>query len=98
MMIVARMLAAMVMILLMVAIACAQGLPKAKNPEEVGLSSERLKRMTVGLKNDVDKGAIPGTVVLIARKGKVAFYETTGYQDREKKSPWPEIPSSASPP
>jgi CubicO group peptidase (beta-lactamase class C family) len=87
MMTVARMLAAVVMILVFVATASAQGLPRAKNAEEVGLSSERLKRITAGLKNDVDKGAIPGTVVLIARKGKVAYYEVTGFQDRENKIP-----------
>jgi CubicO group peptidase (beta-lactamase class C family) len=87
MMIAARMLAAMVMILVFVATAGAQGLPRAKNAEEVGLSSDRLKRITAGFKNDVDKGAIPGTVVLIARKGKVAYYETTGFQDRENKIP-----------
>ena len=84
-MIAARMLAAVVMILVMVATAGAQGLPKAKSPEEVGLSSDRLKRLTAGLKNDVGKGVIPGTVVLIARKGKVAYYETIGFQDRENK-------------
>jgi CubicO group peptidase (beta-lactamase class C family) len=87
MMMVVRMLAAVVMILVFVATAGAQGLPLAKNPEEVGLSSERLKRLTAGLKNDVDKGAIPGAVVLIARKGKVAYYEAIGFQDRENKIP-----------
>jgi CubicO group peptidase (beta-lactamase class C family) len=87
MMMVVRMLAAVVMILVFVATAGAQGLPLAKNPEEVGLSSERLKRITAGLKNDVDKGAIPGAVVLIARKGKVAYYEAIGFQDRENKIP-----------
>ena len=83
----ARMLAAVVMILVFVATVSAQGLPRAKNPEEVGLSSERLKRITAGLKNDVDKGAVPGAVVLIARKGKVAYYEAVGFQDRENKIP-----------
>jgi CubicO group peptidase (beta-lactamase class C family) len=87
MMIAARMLVVVVMILVFVTTAGAQGLPQAKNPEEVGLSSERLKRMTAGLKNDVDKGAIPGAVVLIARKGKVAYYEAIGFQDRENKIP-----------
>ena len=87
MMIAARMLTAVVMILVFVATAGAQGLPRAKNAEEVGLSSERLKRITAGFKNDVDKGAIPGAVILVARKGKVAYYETIGFQDRENKIP-----------
>ncbi len=70
-------------------IANAQELPRAKNPEEVGLSSARLQRITMGLKNDVEKGAIPGAVVLIMRKGKIAYYEAIGYLDREKNIPMP---------
>ena len=83
----ARMLAVVVMILVFVVTAGAQGLPRAKNAEEVGLSSDRLKRITAGFKNDIEKGAIPGAVILVARKGKVAYYETIGFQDRENKVP-----------
>jgi CubicO group peptidase (beta-lactamase class C family) len=67
--------------------ALAQGLPKASQPEDVGFSSERLKRLTSAFQADVDKGAIPGAVVLIARSGKVAYFEAFGFQDREKKVP-----------
>jgi CubicO group peptidase (beta-lactamase class C family) len=67
--------------------ALAQGLPKASHPEDVGFSSERLKRLTSAFQTDVDKGAIPGAVVLIARNGKVAYLEAFGFQDREKKIP-----------
>ncbi len=83
----ARIFAVAVLILGFVAAAGAQGLPLAKTPEEVKISSERLKKLTAGLKNDVEKGAIPGAVVLIARKGKVAYYEAIGFQDRENKIP-----------
>jgi len=74
-------------VILITSIAGAQGLPKAKTPEEVGLSSERLKRISAGFQADVDKGMIPGAVLMIVRKGKVAYYEAFGYQDREKKIP-----------
>lgn len=67
--------------------AFAQGLPKARQPEDVGLSSERLKRLTSAFQTDVDKGTIPGAVVVIARNGKVAYLEAFGFQDREKKVP-----------
>jgi CubicO group peptidase (beta-lactamase class C family) len=67
--------------------AFAQGLPKASQPEDVGFSSERLKRLADTFQADVDKGAIPGAVVLIARNGKVAYLEAFGFQDREKKIP-----------
>ncbi|MGA2330955.1 MAG: serine hydrolase [Syntrophales bacterium] len=85
--IIRRIMAATVLLMLLVTIAGAQGLPKARTPEEVGLSSERLKRIFATLQADVDKGVIPGAVVMIVRKGRVAYYEAFGYQDREKKSP-----------
>lgn len=58
-------------------------LARAGNPEEVGLSSERLKRLTETLKADIDKGVVPGAVALIARRGKIAYQEALGYRDRE---------------
>ncbi|OGP73481.1 MAG: hypothetical protein A2V86_02465 [Deltaproteobacteria bacterium RBG_16_49_23] len=67
--------------------ASAQGLPKAETPEAVGFSSERLKKISAALQADVDKGVIPGAVVTIVRKGRIAYYEPIGYQDREKKIP-----------
>ena len=67
--------------------ALAQGLPKASQPEDVGFSSERLKRVTDAFQTEVDKGAIPGAVVLIARNGKVAYFEAIGFQNRENKEP-----------
>lgn len=62
-------------------IAFAQGLPTAK-PEEVGLSSTRLAALKTSLQAEVDKGKIPGAVVMILRNGKLAYSETIGYQDK----------------
>jgi CubicO group peptidase (beta-lactamase class C family) len=64
-----------------------QGLPKANKPEDVGFSSERLKRVTDAFQSEVDKGAIPGAVVLITRNGKIAYFEAFGFQNRENKEP-----------
>ena len=64
----------------------AQSLPSVK-PEQVGLSSERLQRITDTLKADVEKRIIPGAVVLVARHGKVAFFETVGVLDPATKAP-----------
>lgn len=86
-MIAARMLAAVVMILVLFGSDVAQGLPRAKSPEEVGLSSERLKRISAWMEADIEKGVIPGAVVLIARQGKVAYFEAFGYRDRGKNLP-----------
>jgi CubicO group peptidase (beta-lactamase class C family) len=64
----------------------AQNLPTAK-PADVGLSAERLDRITQWLKADVDKGTIPGAVLMVVRNGKVAYFESVGQLDPETKAP-----------
>ena len=64
----------------------AQGLPRAE-PEEVGLSSQRLGRLTERMKAGVAKGELPGAVVVIGRNGRVAYFESFGLRDPEAKAP-----------
>jgi CubicO group peptidase (beta-lactamase class C family) len=66
--------------------AFAQSLPSAK-PEQVGFSSERLQRVIDVIKADVDKRIIPGAVVVVARHGKIALFETVGARDPATKVP-----------
>jgi CubicO group peptidase (beta-lactamase class C family) len=66
--------------------AAAQGLPKV-SPEEAGLSSERLNRLTQTFQHDVDRGEIPGAVVAVARGGKIVYEQAFGFQNREEKTP-----------
>ncbi|MGZ3559531.1 MAG: serine hydrolase domain-containing protein, partial [Thermodesulfobacteriota bacterium] len=73
--------------ILIISIASAQGIPTAKNPEKVGLSKERLQRISAWIQGDIDKGIVPGAVVMVLRKGKIAYYEAFGYRDKEKKIP-----------
>jgi len=67
--------------------ALGQTLPKVKRPEDAGYSTERLGRLTKFFQGEIDKGAIPGAVLLVARSGKVVYLEALGYQDREKSIP-----------
>ena len=69
-----------------VSVVAAEGLPNAK-PEEVGLSSERLGRLTQMLRTNIDAGEIPGAVLLIARRGKIAYFESLGLLDPQAKTP-----------
>lgn len=55
-------------------------LPRA-TPEQVDLSSSRLGLITETLKADVAANKIPGAVLLIARRGKVAYFESVGKLD-----------------
>jgi CubicO group peptidase (beta-lactamase class C family) len=50
-------------------------------PEDVGLSSERLARLTRAVHSYVDAGRTPGVVMLIARHGKVAYLDAYGKAD-----------------
>lgn len=63
-----------------------QGLPTT-TPEEVGLSSERLARITKAMEDDVAAGRIPGALAMVIRHGKVAYLETRGMADREARKP-----------
>jgi CubicO group peptidase (beta-lactamase class C family) len=60
--------------------AWAQGLPTTR-PEHVGLSSERLERVSRALRNEIEAGKIPGAVALVARKGQVVYFESFGVRD-----------------
>ena len=82
-----RLTLAVLFFILVASIVGAQTIPQATSPEEVGLSKERLDRIPAWLKDDVDKKVIPGAVVIVVRKGKTAYFEAFGYQDREKNVP-----------
>jgi CubicO group peptidase (beta-lactamase class C family) len=64
----------------------AADLPTAK-PEDVGMSSARLARITETLKADVEHGRIPGAVVVIARRGRIAYAEAVGFRDKATGAP-----------
>ena len=77
---------ATLLVLITVAHAHAQVLPTAK-PEQVGLSSERLDRLMTTLRKDIEKGEIPGAIVLVARHGRIAWFEAVGMRDPQTKTP-----------
>ena len=56
-------------------------------PEAVGLSSVRLRRVAEALRRDVEAGQLPGGVLGIMRAGKLAYLEATGYRDAITREP-----------
>ena len=50
--------------------------------EQVGMSAKKLERIREVLKGEIDKGMFPGTVVLVARKGKLIYADAAGMQDK----------------
>ena len=56
-------------------------------PEAVGLSSLRLRRIGEALRREVDAQRLPGAVVGIMRAGKLAHFEAVGQRDPENDEP-----------
>jgi CubicO group peptidase (beta-lactamase class C family) len=71
-------------------IAVAEELAATAKPQEVGFAPDRLKRITEAYQGYVDRGELPGAVIAIARNGKLAYLESIGYRDREKKIAMPQ--------
>jgi CubicO group peptidase (beta-lactamase class C family) len=72
--------------ILTASLAFAQGLPTA-SPEAVGLSSARLARVSELVTGEIAKGRYPGAVALVARRGKVAYFEAFGQRDPQSGAP-----------
>ena len=63
----------------------AEDLPRAQ-PEAVGMSAPRLERLTEALQTYVDDGRLAGGVVLVARRGRVAYLNPFGQRDMESNA------------
>jgi CubicO group peptidase (beta-lactamase class C family) len=73
-------------VLIMGGTAAAQSLRPA-SPDSVGLSAERLERLNDALQAYVDNGELAGAVTLVARRGRIAYFEAFGNRDREANAP-----------
>ena len=54
-------------------------------PESVGVSSDRLNRLTDTMQRYIDSDKLAGTVSLVSRKGKVIHLESQGYKSKETR-------------
>ena len=69
------------------ALAAAQSLPRAAAPEAVGLSADRLGRITRVMQDAARARQVAGTVTLVVRDGQVAYFEAAGSADLEQGTP-----------
>jgi len=51
---------------------------KLITPEQVGLSTQRLERIRPWIQRYIDAGQLPGAQILVARNGKIAFFDPIG--------------------
>ena len=80
-----RKLAALVFVAVLV-LPLSAATPTAK-PEDVGLSTERLKRVTELVQRHLDAKSFSGAVTLVARNGRIGHFEAHGVMDIESKRP-----------
>lgn len=64
----------------------AGSLPKG-DPSGVGMSAERLDRLTKVFMHRVEEKKLPGVVINVARNGKLIYSEAIGWQDLETDTP-----------
>jgi CubicO group peptidase (beta-lactamase class C family) len=57
------------------------------DPAELGFSPERLARIDTALNAEVAKKSYDGAVLLIARKGRIAYFKSFGKRDPQKDLP-----------
>ena len=84
-----RALISWLVIVILAAPTPAQTLSKAR-PEELGFSEQRLQSLTDAFQAYVSEGRLAGSVVLVARRGKIAYLKAFGQRDREANAPMPE--------
>ena len=70
--------------LLLLCFGCQSSVLNKVDPQEVGVSAEKLKKVDQIVQDLVAKKRLAGASVMIARKGKVCFFENYGLMDIEK--------------
>jgi CubicO group peptidase (beta-lactamase class C family) len=83
-----RIVSALTLMLVILVGSAAWGRPLSTvEPEKVGLSTERLQRIAEIFQQEIDQGRLPGAVILVARRGEVAYFESFGFRDKDAGAP-----------
>ena len=56
-------------------------------PEDVGLSTAGLARLGSVMRGEIERGRVPGAVALVARRGRLAYFESYGRRDPRSPDP-----------
>jgi CubicO group peptidase (beta-lactamase class C family) len=77
-----------VLLIVLITLVATTGLQaQTAKPEEVGLSTERLKRIRDLIERRIEVRDISGAITLVARKGRIAHFEAQGLMDIETNKP-----------
>ena len=72
---------------LLVGIPLSAGSIPAGKAEDVGMSSERLGRISEAMRRHIEAGDIAGVVTLVARRGRIVHHEAQGLRSLETRTP-----------
>ena len=56
-------------------------------PEEIGLSAVRLARLGEVMAGEIERGRVPGAVALVARRGRLGYFESFGRREAAGGTP-----------
>jgi CubicO group peptidase (beta-lactamase class C family) len=76
-----------VMLVLALGLPLVAGSVPTGKAEDVGLSTDRLKRIGEAVQRQITAGNVAGAVTLVARRGKIAYFEAQGVMDVDTKKP-----------
>ena len=57
------------------------------SPDELGFAPDRIQRLLDVLQGEINRQRLPGCVALIARHGKVALFQSLGWQQADTQTP-----------
>jgi len=77
----------MLTFVLPLALAACANMDMREGGQTYGVSEQRLKQLSAEIASDVQKGTIPGAVILVARDGKVVYTDAIGLQDPKSGAP-----------
>ncbi len=70
-----------------VVLAASGGVPTTTKAEDVGMSTERLTRIHDAVAKHIDAKDVSGAVALVARRGKIVYFEAQGLADIDTRKP-----------
>jgi len=75
-------------LVLLASVAPGQSLQPTR-PEQAGLAADRVQRIGERFRREVEEKKMPGAVLMLARRGRVAYFEALGRRDPADASPMP---------
>jgi CubicO group peptidase (beta-lactamase class C family) len=76
-----------VLLIVLIVVSAISVLAQTAKPEQVELSSERLRRLHELIDRRIESRDISGAVTLVARKGQIAYFDAQGLMDVETNKP-----------